>query len=272
MFAYENLTVGADPEFFLKDTNTNRLISSIGLVGGSKEHPKPIDDYGHCIQEDNVAVEFNIPAARDAFSFTKSIQFVLDHVKNTYAIPNNLELAIVPSGVFDEDQLNNEAARTFGCDPDFNIWTMRENPRPEAGAGGRMRTAGGHIHVGFTKTSNSVDEQIALVRAMDLFIGVPSVLLDDDTDRRSMYGKAGAYRDKSYGVEYRTVSNFWIKSEKLINWAFESTLRAVEFCRTERGRNILNHEVVGEAICNAINNSDRGLAEKLINKFSVAMV
>jgi GNAT superfamily N-acetyltransferase len=55
--------LGADPEFFI-ELKDGTLKSIIGLIGGSKDNPKIIDDHGHFkIQEDNVAAEYNIPPA-----------------------------------------------------------------------------------------------------------------------------------------------------------------------------------------------------------------
>ena len=52
--------------------------------------------------------------------------------------------------------------------------------------------------------------------------------MDTDQKRRTLYGKAGAYREKSYGVEYRTLSSFWLKTDDFINWAYTQTMRAVD--------------------------------------------
>lgn len=100
---------------------------------------------------------------------------------------------------------------------------------------------------------------------MDLYLGVPSILMDGDTDRRRLYGKAGAYRSKPYGVEYRTLSSFWVADPKLIGWAFEQTMRAVEAVK--------NLEVIdkslGTAIQSAINFQDKDICESLISKYSL---
>src|SRR5690606_27611941 len=88
-----------------------------------------------------------------------------------------------------------------------------------------LRTAGGHIHVGYDNPDNAMSADIVL--AMDVMLGVPSVLIDGDTRRRQMYGKAGCFRFKEYGLEYRTLSNFWIMSEERIRWAFRQTQQAV---------------------------------------------
>ena len=257
-----NVSVGADPELFLKDS-TGKFISSIGLIGGSKEAPKPISDYGHAIQEDNVAVEFNIPPCQTAFGFVDNIKYVLNHLES---LPLNLELAVVPSVVFDADQLDNEAAQTFGCDPDYNAYTGDENPRPEAGEGGRLRTAGGHIHVGYSDS----DEHSAreLVKAMDLFLAIPSMFMDSDTRRRTMYGNAGAFRKKSYGVEYRTLSNFWIANERLMTWAFENTMKAIEF--VNQGKEV--DRALAFAINKAIKTDNKEIAQRLVNDFKLEVL
>ena len=44
-----------------------------------------------------------------------------------------------------------------------------------------------------------VDTSLALVKYMDVFLGVPSVIKDKDTKRRSLYGKAGCFRLTDYG-------------------------------------------------------------------------
>jgi hypothetical protein len=132
-----------------------------------------------------------------------------------------LELAIVPSAEFPKDQLRSRASRVFGCDPDFNVWAMRPNPSPKCD-NPCLRSAGGHIHFG-----GEFKDKIALGRAADLFIGCPSIVYDSDVKRRSLYGKAGAVRDKPYGLEYRTVSNFWLKGH--MNMVRQQAIQATEF-------------------------------------------
>ena len=43
-----------------------------------------------------------------------------------------------------------------------------------------------------------------------------------------MYGKAGAFRPKTYGVEYRTLSNAWLFSKKLQSFVYRGVQRAVD--------------------------------------------
>lgn len=220
------LTIGADPELFLQNSN-KKLISAVNLIGGTKENPLPLDYPGCALQEDNVAAEFNIPPCKTFKEFNSSIQFVLAHLELKVE-PLGLSLASkIASHTFTEDQLDTWQAMVFGCEPDFNAWTKKQNPRPKVD-NPNLRSAGGHIHIGTDL------DKIAIIKSMDLHLGVPSLDLDTDTERRKLYGKAGAYRPKSYGVEYRTLSNFWIWSEENLKWAWEQTNKAVEFVKKNK--------------------------------------
>ena len=199
--------IGSDPETFLKDS-TGRFISAVGLVGGSKDHPKPIGE-GCFVQEDNVTVEFNTPPTANEDDFVKYINYNLNYIINL-AKEYDLTVIYEPSAEFDAEQLDSQGAQTFGCEPDFNAWNNGlPNPRPR-NKNKALRSAGGHIHIEAPEL-----DKIALVQAMDLFVGAQMLKFDTDTRRRGLYGKAGAFRPKSYGVEYRTASNAWLATDDL---------------------------------------------------------
>ena len=111
-------TIGCDPEFFLKQNHKH--ISAIGRIGGSKDFPKPMPKHGFAMQEDNVSVEFNIPACDNASSLVKSIKYAMNTIKKV--VPE-FEVSTESAVVFDADQLLDPAALEFGCDPDYNVWT-----------------------------------------------------------------------------------------------------------------------------------------------------
>lgn len=237
-----NFTIGADPEFFLKNKDGHQ--SAIGLIGGSKHEPKPLDKEGFAILEDNVAVEFNIAPAHNHEEFIKNIQYVLKELHKT--LPQ-YEFSTESAVIFPKEQLQHPQAQEFGCEPDFNVWTMEPNPRPAA-PNQDLRSAGGHVHIGTELDS------IEVIKAMDLFVGVPSIEKDKHgAMRRQLYGKAGACRFKSYGVEYRTLSNFWIFSKELIEWVYNQTQKALEF--VEKGNTV--DEKTGLLIQAAINTSNK---------------
>jgi hypothetical protein len=252
-------TKGCDPELFLKDVATGNFISSIGLIGGSKDFPMPIGE-GCAVQEDNVAVEFNIPPASTAQAFVDSINFNLKYLRER-AQSLGLELCIQPSAVFSDDQLMTPAAQEFGCEPDFNAWKDGEqNPRPKAD-NKALRSAGGHIHIAVPEGVNRIE----VVKAMDLFVGCQMLEFDTDTDRRKLYGKAGAFRMKPYGVEYRTASNAWITSDERIRWAWDQTERAVDFVKA--GNRLTSEQ--GERIQKCLNESNMELYAELKSEFSL---
>ena len=236
-------TIGADPELFFR--NNYKLVSVIDKLGGSKEEPLPLDIPGCAIQEDNVAAEFNIPPCNDVEAFKFHINYVLGELRKR-AEAMGLSLAPnVASHSFDDEELNHWKARMFGCDPDYNAWTKKKNPPPYA-EDENLRSAGGHVHIGARL------DPFDLGRACDLFLGVPSTRLDPDTTRRNLYGRAGSIRPKPYGMEYRTLSNFWIWSEEHTEWVYDQTQKAVRF--VEEGHKIPN--LIGAHIRKAINEGD----------------
>jgi hypothetical protein len=248
-----NARIGSDPETFLID-QTGRFISSVGLIGGSKNEPMDIGE-GCSVQEDNVTVEFNTPPTNDEDSFVNSINYNLNWIEKR---ANELGLTVIhtPSAVFDDEQLSSKGAQTFGCDPDFNAWNYSAaNPRPMC-KNPNLRSAGGHIHI----EAPDLDKE-ELIKAMDLFVGVPMLEFDTDDGRRKLYGKAGAYRPKTYGVEYRTASNAWLQDDNKKRWVFKQTQKAVEFVKA--GKQI--PEDIGLVIQKAINKSNVKLAKAVMN-------
>lgn len=253
-----NVKRGADPELFLVD-GSGTPVSSIGRVGGSKNEPRPIGD-GYALQEDNVAVEFNIPPASSRDEFIHSIQHVIHHLEDEMS-QQGLLLAIVPTLDFDKESLDHPQARAMGCEPDYNAWTGKENPRPKAPKA--MRSAGGHLHISWDDPTMDIRNKI--IQAHDLFCGAPSIRIDHDDKRRSLYGRAGACRYKEYGVEYRTPSNFWIKSQELIDWMYTQSEKAIAFLN--RGGEIDKDDF--SKIQDCINTSNYNLLDELSKKYAI---
>ena len=257
------MRVGADPELFLKD-GSGRFVSAVGKFGGTKKDPKPLATGwpGCFVQEDNVAVEFNIPPCERKDHFTFFINNCIKMIQSQ-AEQMHLELAIEPSAEFKDDQLDSEQARSFGCDPDFNVWTMAENPPPRS-PNPNLRSAGGHIHLEWGGS-----DKIGIARAMDLFLGCPSIIYDPDLRRRSLYGKAGAIRFKPYGLEYRTLSNFWINGYTDMIW--EQLAQAVEFvmCPLDRDISKIFNKNLGLRINKCINEADTEILKSLTKEFGL---
>ena len=80
----DNISLGADPELFLFNHDSNEVISAEGIIGGTKENPRRISkDEAYGLQEDNVMVEFNIPPAKTKDEFRDSINFILPSKSST---------------------------------------------------------------------------------------------------------------------------------------------------------------------------------------------
>lgn len=260
------LTIGCDPELFLQDAVTGSFISAVGKIGGTKYMPRPLSiGNGFGVQEDNVAVEFTIPPAQNINDFKAYVKMTVDHLREeikAYGLTFSQESATT----FPEEELQTPEARMFGCDPDFNAWKNgRVNPRPKA-TDQNLRSAGGHVHVGFDYRSKK--DQISLVQHLDLFLGVPSVVLDEGDLRKQLYGKAGAMRFKPYGVEYRTLSNFWIFKDELVTWVWNAVERAVDVWQNKS----INVPALGNVILESINGNNKGVARDLCNQFNLVNV
>ena len=211
---------GADPEIFVK--KNGEFVSAYGLIPGTKKQPYQVDK--GAVQVDGMALEFNIDPASDEEEFCINVQTVFHTLK--LMVPE-YEIACVPVADFDEMYMKAQPAEALelGCDPDFNGWTMQANDKPN---GDRpFRTASGHVHIGWTE-GEDVNEHAHFVRCchvarqMDFFLGLPSIAYDADVRRRELYGKATCLRPKPYGMEYRTLSNAWLKDEHLIKWVFRN--------------------------------------------------
>ena len=254
------LKVGADPELFVADDTG--IIPGVGLIGGSKAHPMPVEK--GALQEDNVLAEFNIEPAASADEFVDNINHVIDQLAYRIA---PVKLRVISSHRFDKAVLEKAGpqAMEFGCDPDFNTWTTERNNPPNPAS--NLRTAGGHVHVSFDIGDDHM-LPFKVGAMMDYYLGVPSVILDKDQDRRRMYGAAGSIRPKEYGVEYRTLSNFWLGSDKLMRWVFNNAKTAVE--NVEQVME-LRKKLPAIEVQRIINTGDVKRAKQVINDFGIAM-
>lgn len=274
------ITVGADPEMFLARP-TGELVSAIDRIGGNKIAPRSLGRDGFKVQEDNVAVEFNIPPAHDLREWVANLQYAMNEIK---AEVKSMDVApiILASALFPALELEDPRAQSFGCDPDFNAWNGGQvNPKPIA-RNPRLRSCGGHIHVGYPPSAGI--DRFRIIQLMDLYLGVPSVLMDgteDAQDRRQLYGKAGAMRPQAYGVEYRVLSNFWLKNDKYMEWAYTQTLRAAQEAmkygvpkvgKKDAYHTFMESKDLCEEIPYCIDRGDVDLAQKLVAHYDLVVV
>ena len=261
MTKIKNITIGTDPEMFLKKEGI--IISAIGKIGGSKHDPLPISSDGHFIQEDNVAIEYNIPPCTTEEEFVYHNNFVKGYL-DTLVTAMGCELDYSASVVLSDKELDCDEAKLAGCEPDFDVWNQCVNIAPDLSYS-NQRVAGGHLSVGWDDPTE--EQQENMIKAMDATLGLKSLFLDKDNERKKLYGKAGCFRFRDYGIEYRTLSNFWIVSDELLSWAWNTTFEAIELVNSGLIEEIKSK--FGEKIVKAINENNKELASELLNEISL---
>jgi len=227
-------TLGADPEMFVRSIGGD-IVPVCGTVGGTKARPMPFSEAltrtlkdgtkvprtiqsQYAFQEDGVAFEFNIRPALDYGQFEENINYtlglsneVLGRAKLTYD-------TTLSSHRFSEQSLQHPGAMTIGCDPDFCAYGPNYKPIEREPFGikdlGLWRHTGGHLHFGYNK---ELIPDYAFIQLVDALVYLPVLTKDKQRGRRKLYGLAGLYRPKPYGVEYRTPSNFWLNDIRLVS-------------------------------------------------------
>lgn len=228
--------VGADPELFLRKYNERYknwyYVSAETrrgpLIPGTKKRPFPVKN--GAIQVDGVAAEFNIDPAETAKEFLENTHSVVRQLKD-YVHKKEPEVHLVPTptATFRQAYFDRlpEHVKELGCDPDFDAYKDgKPNPRPKTDK--PFRTGSGHLHLGWYSPANFVDphyeghikDGCMVTKQMDKYGLFASKDWDTDETRRELYGAPGAFRPKPFGVEYRSLSNAWLKSPETVQTVF----------------------------------------------------
>ena len=161
----------------------------------------------------------------------------------------------------------NKATKMFGCHPTENA--QEKNPKRVTGLREKFRAGGGHIHLGGL-TEKEKRNLPTIIKIMDIVVGNTLVLLDRDKaniTRRKNYGRAGEYRPKPYGLEYRVPSNFWLKHYVLWSLASGQMRNAIAYYRLGLTDELFKRFDMRD-IRNAINNNDYDLALNNFMKYT----
>jgi len=252
-----NIKLGTDPEIFIE--NETEIVSAVGLIPGTKNDPHPISEEGHFIQTDNIAFEFNIPPCDNANDYVKNINHVKEYLE-VIAKAHGYSLSTKASDEINPIHLQSEQAQVFGCEPDFNVYLEDMNLPPNSNT--NLRCVGGHVHIGYDNPNQQ--QSVDIVKMFDIFVTLPSLLLDNDERRRELYGKAGSFRFKNFGVECRQLSNFWIHDDTLIKWVFNQTVKAVTCVLDNKHKYYIDK--YSAQIVEAIDNNDKKLAKLLLTQ------
>jgi hypothetical protein len=243
-----NTPIGTDPEVFLWDRKSKEFVSAAGFFPGTKKEPYKVNK--GAIQVDGVALEFNIDPAESEDEFFDNVKTVHQQMeKMVQEVNPNWEIKHTPYATFSKKLWDTvpEEARELGCDPDFTSPEGVVSPNPtdrilaaaKRGGYGAIRTASGHIHIGFA--DKKVDPGDAMHFEDCRFVAdsfrMKSIFhprIDEECTRLSFYGGIGAFRPKPYGVELRSPSNYWLRSEQAIRGVYKSTLN--HFKKIEAGQ------------------------------------
>lgn len=265
---YFNL--GCDPEFFFKRKQGN-------IVGAETVLPKNglRTDYGNIII-DGVQAELNPVAntCRDLVANNIRTCFLsLNNALRGSDITCDFNRTIEISAI--DLKALAESSQTFGCAPSQSIYKDKIDIKAVNASEYRIRAAGGHIHLGHCDNpplkKALVKDCKRTVAMLDIIVGNTSVLVDRDAgnvERRKLYGRAGEYRLPAHGLEYRTLSNYWLMCKPLMSFAFgmarfAGSLMADKDCDVYF--DAFASKVKKSKIHKAINNNDFELAQENFN-------
>jgi hypothetical protein len=270
--------IGSDVECFLRDSS-NQIVNAAKHIKQSKHDPYKKQKIK--IYYDNILAEFNIPPCDNGKDFVANITNGL-YLLEKLAAP--CKLNFTAASIIDLSITKDENAIENGCNDETNAYTLEFNKDIENFIkNSRFRTCGGHIHIGMDASDKNLQDPVIkplFVYMLDLFLGIPSVVLDKDmtqANRRQAFGKAGAYRSKIYGIEYRVLSSWWVTKPEyvaliyniveFVYYAMQDKIWEKFWSINEEDEKI-SYNCFGYddmVIRNTINNCDRAKASKLLN-------
>lgn len=215
---------GADPEIFLesngKIVGSEHAIPEEGVIKDMIPSRYALNGPVSLVR-DGVQIELNLPPAFCREWFILEIRTAFKALKTHLESKKDSQFVVSFKQVVDVDQEElkklSKMSRRLGCQPSFNWY----NPVATIGVDPdtyTKRSAGGHFHFGLPPHLMSNREHLAPI--CDTIMGLSSVLIDrcpEAAERRKVYGRAGEFRLPRHGFEYRTLSNFWLRSKELVS-------------------------------------------------------
>ena len=243
---YSNyVKMGCDPEFFF--TKGNRVIGSEKVLpkdGLNCVNPQN-NPWGKIVQDGVQAEIHPLPSqCRESLRYNLSsiVRILSENLPKGVKIDLLSQVRKVSKK---ELESLSKDSRVFGCMPTHNYYGENNAVNLVDPSIYRYRSCGGHIHLGVIedepanqfmnhdhaqKMATAIRNYEKLVPLLDVLVGNTCVLLDRhilNKERRKVYGRAGEYRLPKHGLEYRTLSNFWLRSYPLMSFAFALARMAV---------------------------------------------
>lgn len=260
----KNVKIGSDWELFVYNKEKQEIVNAKPFVKGTKEKPFNFDKSNPfwSTSLDNISYEGNIPPCTTKEDFSNSIQRVINYMNSR--LPQGYTTVHDAACYVNPQYLRTKEARVLGCESSLNCYTLLENPRPN-GQTSNLRTCCTHIHISYDNMS--IFTSAELIKAMDLYLGIPSLVIEPLNDRRLQYGKSGEFRFSNKTTEYRVLSSYFSQNDNLRKWCFENTMNSINFINE-------GHRVSDDLaleIQSSINTNNTELANKIIQTYNIPM-
>lgn len=254
-------TIGSDPELMIQSRKTGKILSSLPILKHDKHDPIDLKN-GIFIYSDNILAEAKFPPVTTKAEFVGVFKTAFGRMKAHLG----KEYTVIPiaSHVYDDSELQDEKAWEIGCTPNFNAYTEAMNPIVDFENG--LRTGSSHIHVGNDKLTD-YDIRHKAIRLMDIFVGCASTVFETDRDaskaRRKYYGAAGEFRPTPYGLEYRVLSPFCLRSPQLMDLVYDLVDYVMSLIESGKADEVLAR-VDSKQVLKAINQCSLAAARKVL--------
>ena len=248
---------GCDPEFFIAKDNeiigSEKVLPKDGLVanslGGNPENKIIID---------GVQAELN-PSPRAcrellAQEIARCFSALDTQLQKDPTLSASFKQTIEVSK--EEFDTLSDDSKKFGCAPSKNLYHKKASIKADPSKY-MTRSAGGHIHLGANDSTailKILRNTKRTIPMLDILVGNTCVLIDRDEgniERRKNYGRAGEHRLPKHGLEYRTLSNFWLRDYRLMSFVMGLSRMAVAIVNEgldEEFRSRVNMKKIEKAI------------------------
>lgn len=259
----KKLTLGADPEIFAFKNGT--LVPAYEFLPGKGHGPMYWDGFqGEWKYDEPFHCQNNLVKAT-----RERLMLMSKYAEKKGASLSLINVVKIPAKTLETAHPKHVE---LGCEPSYNAYKLRglnvENPRLL-----KYRFAGGHMHFGEYLRRPNYEK---IIKTCDKILGIWSVGVARTVDspiRRQYYGMAGEYRkprygedvygNPVYGVEYRTLSNFWLSSPGLMQLTWDLGRLCVKLAGTEHGKLWATSD---QEVIDTINNCDYQQANKILKR------
>lgn len=225
-----NPILGCDPELFFEKggeiVGAEKVLPKEGSLSYTTRNqdgtPDPYLATHKGVVLDGVQVEINPRPNRCRESLAEEMQKHLINLKNHLLTTEGVKASFKSVINLKQEELDSlsEQAKLLGCAPSLNTYDKAAGISASAMTS-LTRSAGGHIHLGLDYPLMVPGVRERLVPLLDILLGNTCVLIDRDPEagrRRETYGRAGEHRLPPHGLEYRTLSNFWLQNYVLFSF------------------------------------------------------